>query len=65
MILKIDLKDPKFCNECPCLDFSLNDLDLPGAAFCNIGNKFLKVVNRNPESFKIIRPPKCIEENGE
>lgn len=60
MKLTIKLNDPKECNFCPCLYTRLSDVDgLPESDRCNELAIELKRINS-----KVIRPQKCIKENG-
>jgi len=55
MDIKIDLKDPKHCNGCPCLSFG----EELGLGSCGKDYEINQLIN-NP-----IRPQRCIEENGD
>ena len=62
MKLEIKLKDPKYCDGCPCLD---DEYDT-----CDFHKLHLEIDTRDLKSdiketmFYYIRPQKCIEENG-
>ncbi len=61
MKLTIKLEDPKYCNFCPCLHTWLSDVDgLPENDWCNE----LAIELKRREN-GVIRPQKCIKENGE
>ena len=66
MYIEVKLKDPKYCDGCPCINYDMGE----GADGCNqgywetvlhgiIGNE-TKVTDEKG----IVRPAKCIEENG-
>jgi hypothetical protein len=59
MKLEIKLKDPKFCDGCPCYYGGDNGYGY----FCNEYGDAAGELKQNIE-FKIIRPQKCIDENG-
>jgi len=58
MNLKIILKDPKYCEGCPCLN---HDIESPEE--CNLDYIIDREV-KNGE-IRILRPQKCVDENGE
>lgn len=57
MKLKIKLDDPKSCIGCPCLNYLIPECFLYGEFFSSM---YLDKKNNN-----VIRPIKCIDENGE
>ena len=65
MNLKIDLKDPKYCDGCPCISFG----DIKGRMFykCSFFNHKLSYMKCDFEKgwLPIKRPQRCIKENDE
>ena len=68
-ILKITLKNPKYCDGCPLLSFTLKGGDVCG--LFGYRKRTYKYTHdeqddygEHPDVF-IKRPAKCIEENGE
>ena len=65
MKLKIKLENPKYCNGCPNLFGGYTD-DFTDCFYNE--DYILKVKMRRGKkynTFKVIRPQKCIKENGE
>ena len=58
MNLQIKLKDPKYCDGCPCLNYEFDD--------CNIQEMpDLETTVIKGNHFRRIRPQKCRLENGD
>ena len=58
MKLEIKLKDPKYCDGCPCVFGKVEEFN-EMEEFC-----LLYRVNMPDENGNSIRPQKCIKENG-
>ena len=64
MKLKIKLKDPKQCWECPCLKGTTWFGNQKREIECGYKKSYkIKEVD-NYENHELIRPQKCIKENG-
>lgn len=64
MKLTIKLKDPKSCWSCPCLSFEHIVNGSIGDAICGLGRKHKIKDIDNYDFQELIRPQKCIKENG-
>lgn len=53
MILIVNLKNKKFCDDCPCLTYD---------SFCSLGFRPIPLID---ETVHMVRPVICVEENGE
>ena len=61
MNLKITLKDPKYCDGCPCEGYIKDG----GNEWFECNYYFCELKLKPRTKYKTIRPQKCIEENGE
>jgi len=60
MNLKIELKDPKYCDWCPCLeDITIDGHGTGGRMLCRV------YLFKSGDWEDIDRPAQCIRENGE
>ena len=61
MKLEIKLKDPKYCDGCPCIaEVSIEHVDPDLKWYCAFYDKDLT----DPIMGMVDRPKKCIKENG-
>ena len=67
MKLEIKLKDPKYCNGCPCWKFPMYEplVGVSNPICLTMGVTLDKFVEDKRKSRHIIRPAICIEKNGE
>jgi len=62
MTLTIKLKNPKYCDGCPCMNY-----DMEMGNHCNIYNYYDQAPEPSDikrKGDRIIRPSYCIKENG-
>jgi hypothetical protein len=58
MKIEIKLENPKYCDECPCLN-----IDCGGYYDCHIC-QYMELEIMADENGQYIRPKKCVDENG-
>ena len=64
MKLEIKLKNPKYCDGCPCCQqLRLDELEY----YCSVDNVELRDASKQTGDYTgdVIRPQECITENGE
>lgn len=64
MRFTIKFKNPKYCNECPYLFGGIVE-DFTECCYKNYKLKVKMRRGKKYNTFKVIRPKKCIKENGE